>query len=323
MVIWMRRYVLTPLAAVMFLGGTVLADVSFPGVGRIEAVLDVDFGYRVDTLDWSIAGESPFGNNVNILSELIWKGLNIYQVGGILRVFDERGFVMKGYMDYGWVLDGDNQDSDYAGNDRRMEYSRSNNASDGGRVYDISLGWGYRLRPGGGPFTVIPLVGYSYHKQNLKMKDGFQTVSRQDIDPDVPSVGPFSGLQSVYEARWKGPWLGLEMAYTASGKVSIHGGVEYHWVDYRAEADWNLRTDLDHPKSFTHDADGTGIVWSAGLVYILTEGWSLNAAIDGKDWSTGTGKNTYYRSDGSTPTTTLNEVEWDSIAGTLGLTYTY
>ena len=46
---------------------------------------------------------------------------------------------------YSWIFDGKNQDSGYAGGDRTLEFSRSNNNSDEGNMLDASFGIGCLL----------------------------------------------------------------------------------------------------------------------------------------------------------------------------------
>ena len=93
-------------------------------------------GYRIDQLDWNIAGNNA-GTNPNILSELTWKDLEIYQVQfkpSVTLGNSHRGGVryhLRGMLGWGSIVDGSNQDSDYAGDNRTLEFSRSNNSAGG------------------------------------------------------------------------------------------------------------------------------------------------------------------------------------------------
>lgn len=184
--------------------------------------LSITNGYRSDRFDWSIAG-----SGVNVLSELTWKNLDIYQVRGggkaLFNGFPALPVYVRGTLDYGWILGGDNQDSDYNGNNRTLEFSRSNNNGGGGNVFDASAGVGLQTTFGSGAFSIAPLVGYSYHEQNLEISDGFQT---------IPATGPFAGLHSTYEARWHGPWAGLDLGFSATERLGLHGTFEFHLADY-------------------------------------------------------------------------------------------
>ncbi len=273
-----------------------------------KASITFNNGYRVDDLDWNIAG-----NNTNILSELTWSDLKIYQVKADGKVVLE-WFYLRGSIGYGWIFDGENQDSDYLGDNRTLEFSRSNNSSDNGNVMDASVGAGYQFNPGSGRLKVAPLVGYSLHEQNLTITGGFQT---------IPATGSFSGLNSTYDTKWKGPWAGVDLSIEASRNLTLFGSFEYHWADYEAEANWNLRTDFAHPKSFEQIADGKGILVSAGGIYAIDDHWLINANVGFQDWSTDAGTDLTFFADGTTSSTRLNEVNWSSFEAMLGIMYRF
>lgn len=281
----------------------------------IQQEFTVATGYRRDHFDWNIAGDSN-GQNPNILSELTWKNLEIYQVGGKGTLTAGKYLSLRGALDFGWIYNGDNQDSDYNLDDRGGEFSRSNNKANDGSVLDASIGMGvpWKTQVGTHPFRITPLAGYSYHEQRLKILKGFQA---------IPATGPFGGLGSEYEAKWKGPWLGLDLWLKPAARWTLLGTFEYHWADYRADARWNLRTDLAQPKSFRHSADGSGIVGSLGIGYSLPNEWILNMSGQIQDWSTDSGLDTTFYRNGTTAQTRLNEVNWDSFSVTLGATRRY
>ena len=273
-------------------------------------------GYRRDDLDWNIAGNIN-GNNPNILSGLTWDDIESYQVKFQGSLIWPRIIALRGSANYGWIFNGDNQDSDYFGDNRTFEFYRSNNSTDDGDVWDVSLAIGYPFRTGKNVIgTITPLVGYSYHEQNLKITDGFQT---------IPATGPFPGLDSSYDTEWKGPWLGIDIHFRAAEiktfahRFETYFTYEYHWADYDAEADWNLRDDLAHPKSFKHDTDGNGYVIGAGFNFVLHQHWALNFNFDYQDWSTDDGTSKVFFADGTSAKTRLNEVNWTSYALSLGL----
>lgn len=274
-------------------------------------------GYRVDDLDWNIAGDI-YGNNPNILSELTWNNLESFQLKMANKTSFQQQFMLRGSLAYSWIFDGKNQDSDYFGDNRTLEFSRSNNNSDEGNMLDASFGVGWQFAFGRSDFVMAPVIGYSYHEQNLTMTDGFQT---------IPPSGPFPGLDSTYETEWKGPWIGLDFTFRTDEKSQITPeietiiSVEYHWADYYAEADWNLRTDFAHPKSFEHEADGHGIVFSAVIKFLLDDHWGLNVNLDYQNWSTDPGTDRTFFSNGTIGETQLNEVNWASYAIMAGMEY--
>lgn len=272
-------------------------------------------GYRVDNLDWSIAGTLG-GQNPNILSELKWEDIQSYDVQADGWLIRRSRIAFRGSVDYGWIFSGDNQDSDYLTDNRTNEFSRSNNDSDGGYVLDVSGGIGYPWEPDSEDYElrITPLVGYSYHRQYLSMTDGFQT---------IPATGPFAGLDSRYVTKWVGPWAGFDVAFKPYEKLRVHIGGEYHWAFYRANARWNLRDDYSQPKSFRHTADGTGIVVEAGLDYQLSARWGIQLEGQFQDWATDPGIDRTYGSTGSNSQTRLNQVNWEAWSVSLGGKYRF
>ncbi|MBW7956721.1 MAG: outer membrane beta-barrel protein [Deltaproteobacteria bacterium] len=297
------------------IAAVLLCSIPQPALAAKEEVkISFSAGKRVDNLDWSIAG-----GGVNILSELTWKDLESYQLKGRARIYIGRVY-LRGQAAYAFIVSGENQDSDYAGNNRTNEISRSENRSDSGDFWDLSGGVGYVFRPAltGGRLAIAPIAGLSYHRQNLTITDGFQTVT----SPGFPPLGPFPGLDSTYSASWAGPWAGVDIEY-AYKRLTVSGSLEYHVAYYNAVANWNLRADFAHPNSFEHWADGSGVVVSLGAEYALDDRWSLAGSFDLQDWSTSSGTDRTYFAAGGAADTRLNGVNWDSRAFSLGLNYRF
>jgi hypothetical protein len=298
-------------------------------------MLDIKGGYRRDDLDWSIAGFTPSGPGVpldpalqgqyvNILSELTWRDVEIFQLEFDLEKRVQRNYRLIGQLAIGMIFDGTVQDSDYGGNDRTLEFSRSFASTDDGDTWDLYLGFGYEFSFASDRFSVSPLAGLSYHGQNLRLTDGFQALSAYGWETVNP-VGPFPFLDSSYDASWLGPWIGVEgsmrLQPDALGrpKHDLRLELEYHLADYYAEANWNLRGDFQHPKSFEHEADGTGYVLQLNYRYHFRRPWHFIAAGKYQKWETDPGVDRVFFSDGTVVETRLNEVTWESFAVTLGV----
>lgn len=315
----MKKWVISAFV-ITAIAGTVIVTAHEAVADRVKDLnLSISAGYRVDKLDWNIAGDIS-GNNPNIMSELTWEDLAIYQIKakGELNVENEEfpyfTTYFRGAVGCGLIVNGENQDSDYNGDNRTQEYSRSNNSSDDGYVLDASLGAGFQFRAMSDKLAITPLGGYSYHAQHLTMTDGFQT---------IPFDGPFPGLDSTYETQWYGPWAGLDLALMPTEKLTLIGSFEYHWIDYYAKADWNLRIDFQHPKSFEHRSDGHGVVFSLGGDYAFTNHLSIYLNLDYQDWKAERGIDTTFMANGTVGETRLNEVNWISSAVMLGITYRF
>jgi hypothetical protein len=285
--------------------------------GEYEMTIYLDVGYRTDDIDWNKAHPS---GTPNVLSELSWKNLDIALVEIGSRLILPSRWEIDGRFAYGTIVDGQNQDSDYNGNNRTQEFSRSNNLSDEGNTLDASLALGYRFplmpsRQGRPWWSITPKVGFSYHAQNLKMRRGFQT---------IPATGHFAGLDSSYDASWYGPWAGLNSEVNIANRVFLTGSFEYHYAFYEGTGHWNLRSDLQQPTSFEHEAEGTGIVASLGGRVRLIEDLSLRLSVDYQDWKANRkGIDTMHFSDGTNSEMTFNEVNWESLGANIGLDYDF
>ncbi len=303
--------------------GLVLWLVASPAGVRAatEVELGLQGGYRQDVLDWNIAG------NVDVLSDLQWRRLEIAQVQATASLRGSQvpwggRWAARGLVGIGAILDGRNQDSDYAGDQRTLEFSRSNNDAGDGRVLDFSVAGGWEWSHGPG-LRITPLLGYSRHEQRLVVRDGRQTLSRPELLPHAqlapPGLGPILGLDSDYEARWEGPWVGCALDLPLSPDWQLTSLGELHWGDFEATADWNLRTDFAHPVSFRQTADSLGVVLEFAGHYRLNSRWTLHLAGNYAAWSTYPGLHRIYFADGRVGHTRLNEVNWTSYALQAGL----
>jgi hypothetical protein len=60
-------------------------------------------GYRTDTLNWHIAGNLQ-GTDPNVLSELTWSDLKIYQLKLANRTVIKNHVYLRGHLDFGAVI---------------------------------------------------------------------------------------------------------------------------------------------------------------------------------------------------------------------------
>lgn len=309
------KYWILPAALLLILTLTLNARAS-----GFKPDLELSAGYRIDQFDWNIAGDVT-GRNPSVLSEYTWRDLETFQVSAKLSAFIHDGFYVRTALSGGRIFDGRNQDSDYAGDGRTMEFSRSNNSAKGGNTLDGAIGFGYQFKGAG--IRWIPLLGYSYREQNLTLKDGYQSISTPVPGATPPPVGPIAGLNSAYDASWRGPWVGFELFFEVQERLTFFGAFQYHWSRYEAEANLNLRADLAHPTSFEHHADGAGFLVNAGAEYALKGAWAATLSAGYERWSTDPGTDTLYYTSGSVAQTRLNEVNWNSFALMLGLKYRF
>ena len=257
------------------------------------------FGFRMDDLKWSIADKD---GHPNILSELEFNDLFILQTGIDFNLLIHELY-FRSTLNYGEIIDGMVTDSDYALDNRNGLFSRSESEINNDSVQNISLGFGYQLYLRNKGVTITPLFGFSQHTQNLRITNGVQT---------FPDLATIPGLNSTYQSKWSGAWLGMDILLKPAGRFSLASSLEYHKADYWAKANWNLRDDFAHPVSFTHKAKGNGIVIKAGINIILDKRWNAGLTSIWQDWWTDSGIDQVYFSTGNKDTTKLNAVNWES-----------
>lgn len=302
----------------------------------VEITTTANAGYRVDELKWNIAADPSGTVEPNILSELTWDKIQGATAEAKVKVRAKEGWlenlVVEGSAIRSATLSGDNQDSDYFSNNRADEFSRSNNSSDTGWMqrYSGSLGYGWKMQAQRTHvMTLTPKIGYQYSKQRFVMRDGVQTVASVLVDsfgnqtPITPPLGPFAGLRSRYETEVSGPTVGLEydLKMYQSHHLNISGA--YFWGDYEGVANWNLRDDFAHPRSFDHQIDIDGWMIGATYGFAFTENLELLVNLQYETWNGEDGRDTVYFSDNTSTSTRLNEVDAKALAVSAGVSYQF
>lgn len=280
-------------------------------------------GVRKDDFQWSIAGNRA-GGNPNILSELTWSDVESYQLSLTNRTIVNHRFYFRGELNYAFIQSGRIQDSDYREDNRGDEYSRSISDCSGDQIWDLSLAAGYPLYFNQKRLMVAPLFGLSYHKQNFRITDGEQVITWSG----GPDRGPLEGLDSTYRATWFGPWIGCDLRYQLPGSdnagnlpMEFGFSVEFHYADYEAEANWNLRSDFDHPVSFEHETEGYGIALAGAWLIGLSEHWDFLFRTTYQSWETDDGVDKVHYSDNTSSRTRLNSVEWRNYSFMAGVNF--
>jgi len=258
-----------------------------------DSSFEIGLGYRSDKIRWELDNEfiltTPFAGipadtGVRARSELEWKNLRIWQIDLKGKYVTCDHIYLRGYADYGWITHGKVRDSDFIDTasdesfsfGEEVEFSLFHGKSDKGHVYDASIGVGYQFELCDDSIALTPIIGYSWHGQHLKIKDDHHSSSSSSIFPDFSSI---SNLNSKYNTRWNGPWLGLDFDYRFCCNWSLYAAYEYHWATYNARGDWNLRTDLIN--GFHHHSKRAyGQVFDIGIKWDFCECWTV--ALSGK-----------------------------------------
>lgn len=234
-----------------------------------RVLLAVEAGVRSGSFAWR-SGEDGVANPP---FSARWSDLRALTAGLRLSEAPGRPIALRLALTHGWVVQGDSRQSGFAPGTGEEVY-RSENDGGGGWMADGSVDAGLTWASPAGRWQCTPLLGFQDHLRHLRQRDG---------DQAIPDTGPYDGLDSTFDAEWFGPRAGVEVGYRwdAGTRLRLLGNMSLLW--YRAHADWNLRSDLDHPESYTQDGHGFGWRMEAALDLPSSSRWlwSLRAAWDG------------------------------------------
>jgi hypothetical protein len=147
-------------------------------------------------------------------------------------------------------------------------------------------------------------AGYTIDQQNLYLTDNNQ-------------------LNSSYKANWKGLRIASETKVSLSKLLSLSCKINYNQLNYKAQANWNLIDDFQHPVSYTHIAKGFSTNTSLGLAYHLKKSLDLFIDSEYSAWRTGKGIDNVFLVSGKTQTTQFNGARINGIAVLTGITYSF
>jgi len=293
-------------------------DLNEEGLLEPSKTINIDSrtGFRRANLSWNIA--APDGEP-NVLSELEYTDLEIFEAS-----FNARAVVNKIYsrasISFGKIIEGSATDSDYT-EDNRNSLSSISQSDINDEVHDLCIGLGYQIDLFSDKFKIAPLAGVSYHTQNIRQTNGVQTVS---AGAGVPAQGqPLRGLNSTYETEWRSWFVGIDLDFEVVKNLFLSSSLEYHNAAYEAAANWNLRDDFAHPVSFTHEALGEGAVVNISVNRVFAENWLIGLMYGWEGWSTAPGEDVLFWEDGTTTTSPLNTVNWDSQSLNISIGYNF
>ncbi len=326
-----------------------------PFLTRGETTWSVSAGIRRNDFDWNIASDITGTATPNILSELTWEDVTVLELKGKVRhvvpvetPIIDGGFHMEAGITGGITVGGDNQDSDFNGDNRTLEFSRSNNSASTGSTIGLSTAVGYKIQVSGSSqkarailtsrrpktargrakraralrealndpaptISLTPLIGFGWDQHTYNVTGGNQT---------IPATGPFGGVDSKYIAEWYGPFIGLETEF-AGKKNMLRLRGEYHDLTYYGEAVWNLRAGFRQDPSFVHEADGDGILLNAEYAYALGKDYALTVDAMYQKRTAEDGTDQTFLTTGASPTIRLNEVNDESQSLHVGLRYNW
>lgn len=262
-------------------------------------------GYQVANSRWSIAGNSN-GANPNIYSELIWKNLQCANVqAGIGYQYKQWG--VRFNYNGSFIQSGDVTDTDYGADNRRQPVYEGVFQDDKGYLLNIDAAITYTFHLHGVDLT--PMLGYVLSKQNLYV------LPKQASDP--------ANLRSTYNAKWQGLLTGVEAVFPLGKRFALTPSLYYYQLHYTADANWNLITQFQHPRSFAHKANGYALKPALRLDYKLHSYLSIFLKGDYAYWNTGKGTDELFLTSGQVDYTQMNGARHQEGGVALGVAFSF
>lgn len=272
-------------------------------------------------LVWDIAAGPSSYFTPNVLSELSYKdiksrGLGI-RLAHLNRFSDNWAFYIEANYSDTSIKSGKSQDSDYLANNRQEEFSRSyaDIKDDGNRQQALAIGLKTRWFGAKGHYVTM-LLGHQQHDVDLTVTNGVQAI------PEEMSGTELTGLNATYNSEFESWYAGLATEHVFSwGTIGLR--YEHHDLDFESEADWNLRDDLAHPKSFVHSGDGDGKSLTLGYSYQINLNWDLYLNYTRLEYTIRNGYDQTFFADGASYVTSLNQLKYESDQFQLGFRYIF
>lgn len=267
--------------------------------------LEIEGGWRRDSLEWKTSDLHSSDISADVDDRILFKDINSYTVSGQVKWVSSDYYVrLSG--EYGWTNKGRAHehfkiDSPYLYGPVRVETSDPIKRQS--EVYDFDGAIGYPFAFFNCRLSVIPLIGFSFHRQHLRVKidehssDSF-SVSSSNPFVGYPSSDPFSsssdsniaselGLSnhhrtSTYRFTWYGFYLGADMAYAVDSSWTLFWNTEFHFLDncHRKRKSWTGVSFVDdyHKKGFAYGFNNI-----VGANFYICSCWYGTLSID-FDW---------------------------------------
>jgi hypothetical protein len=230
---------------------------------------------------------------------LTWENLKSHYLS-VQGHFESDDLMISGALGRGYIYSGDNQDSDYNLDDRQGEFSRSNNTSDGDGVYDREVRVGLMFIENR-PVRLGAGLGYASRTVDLIMRDGFQT---------IPATGPIYNLRSTYSANLSGPVTWFSFNWRLRPSLFVGAERRLGFFSYTGNANWNLRSEFQHPRSFSQHTNGLSDSIALSLDWLVSARAALLLNYNYQTFRAEGGYTRFYLADGTTPQQPIHEVKY-------------
>lgn len=152
-------------------------------------------------------------------------------------------------------------------------------------VYDFTFASGYPFRLFCRCVELVPIVGFSYHRQRLRVKDCERLIPCCGFDNEEAALYGFCNphrCTSQYRFTWYGGLVGMDLAIGLDGIWTLWGEFEYHFGRCHRKRDSNLGSDFID--EYHHHGYAQGFNGTVGTTVVICTDWYLGFYLDGKIW---------------------------------------
>jgi hypothetical protein len=303
------------------------------------ASLGPSFSYQSLSWQFPYEGESSFP-----ISKLRW---NILTGGAVLdwKAIDPPWLVTMELSAAG-VISGRSEDRDWMGCFKSLEFCNSTSITRGWTA-SAALQTSYLLQSG--PVWLGPVArweGRSLFLRNIGVDERFSVEYENRAEGTVGEGclvaegcyriyfsnpchrGLDRRLSSTYSVWWGGPSIGLGLwvypPWNAEDspltwELLVRGGAAW----YQGDADWCLREEFAHPKSFDHYAEALTASVAQKILFRLRGSWLLTLSLSGNFLFASSGQELIYMQGEGPSLSHLSLLRWSSIEGSLSFGRTF
>lgn len=271
--------------------------------------LDVSVGWRSDQLNWKTNAQGHRCAPGRARSHLLFKDIDSYAVGGTAR-WAGAAYYVRLAAEYGWTEKGRAREHFRLRSPLLycpVEVQTSDPVKRHSEVYDFNGAVGYPFRFCHSRLWVAPLIGFSFHRQHLRVKgerhesSGSSSFCLSYCNPFVSaySSNPFADSSdptiasklgfctdhrtSSYRFTWYGFYLGADVVYLIDEVWTLFAELEGHCFDQchrkRHSCTGVDFVDQDHKKGWAYGCNGV-----FGTTYYMINGWYTILSVDAKWW---------------------------------------
>lgn len=310
---------------------------------------EITFGWRRDNLNWKLRHLESSYVPARVKSRILFKDLETYTVNTKLKWVDSEYYI-RFSADYG-LSDKGRAHEHFKIHSPLLNHSIGVSTSDPikrrSEVYDFNIAVGY-------PFTfcccrlsVVPLVGFSFHRQHIRVKgsehysycssssyfDSSSSSYRSSSAFFVESCNPFAyptsssdpfgspsdpniagalGLSaphhnSMYRFTWYGFYVGTDIAYALDSCWTLFSELEVHFLD-NCHRKRQSWTGVYFVDDYHHKGWAYGFNGVCGLTYTFTTCWYSTIAVDFNWWK---GHSSH------------DDLQWKMVGAKIGLGYMF